>query len=98
MSPETKLLLAAGAAVSLPFLLAPALEGQEQKTLAKDLTTIGLVGTLIGVPVGLWAIPRMSTLGAASVLTLVGLGVKFLLLGHEEVEDARSFMLTEPAV
>lgn len=94
MSPEVKMLLSAGIVVALPFALGLVLE-EEQKTLAKDLTIIGLVGTVVGVPLGLLVVPNMSTLGAASVLTLAGLGVKFLLLSHEEPQD---YLLPEMAV
>jgi len=51
-----------------------------------DLVNVGLVGTLVGVPLGLWAVPAFEEhpWKAAAVLTVASYAVKAALLPHEE--------------
>ena len=54
-------------------------------TLAKELAWIGLIGTAVSIPIGLWAVPRFQgerAWIAAALLTAVGYGVKAKLMKH----------------
>ena len=75
------LLLLAGTA-ALPLVVSQVMPAQ--RDLAHDLTNIGLVGTLIGLPIGLVAVPNLPTWATALILTLAGFGVKYMMLHHEE--------------
>ncbi len=57
----------------------------EQKALATQLMVIGLVGTAVGVPVGLWAVPRFEHQPwvAATILTAASYAIKAAMLPHE---------------
>jgi len=64
----------------------------EQKDLATQLTIVGLVGTAIGVPLGLWAVPAFSDKPwlAALILTGASYATKAAMLPHGEHEPEPS--------
>ena len=57
----------------------------KQKALATQLVVIGVVGTAVGVPVGLWAVPRFAHQPwvAATILTAASYAIKAAMLPHE---------------
>ncbi len=84
MSPMIKVLLGVGLAASVPIGL-QLIGNDQQKSLAWDLTSIGLIGTGVGTIIGLWAVPKYaeSPWVAAAILTAVGYATKAALLPHE---------------
>ena len=66
---------------------------EETKRLVFDLLKIGLVGTVIGIPLGVWAMKRWpdESWKTALLLTGVGFGVKeFMLHRRTDVADAEA--------
>jgi len=63
---------------------------QETKALVWDLLKVGLVGTAIGIPIGVWAMKRWptQTWKTALLLTGVGFAVKEVMLHRAPVEAA----------
>jgi hypothetical protein len=60
-------------------------EETDMLALAKELAWIGLIGTAVSIPIGLWAVPRFKgerAWIAAALLTAVGYGVKVKLMKH----------------
>jgi hypothetical protein len=57
---------------------------QEQKDIIALLVKIGIVGTVVSIPIGLWAIPKWqdNPMMPAIILTGVGLVVKEYMIGH----------------
>ena len=85
MTPQQKnLLILAGALGLGGFIVGWPRLTEHQRNLTIDLVNVGLIGTLIGVPVGLVVLPRTSPAVAATVLTAVSFATKILLLPHEE--------------
>lgn len=85
MTDTTKLLiLAAGLGIGVP-LIAEGLD-QEKGDLATKLTYIGLVGTAIGIPLGMWAVPAFSDKPWVAAVLLTGASYisKAMLLPHGE--------------
>jgi hypothetical protein len=66
---------------------------QEQRDIIELMVKVGIVGTAISIPIGLWAIPkwRENTIIPALILTGVGLAVKEVMLHggvtHEPLES-----------
>jgi len=85
MNPKAKtmLLLLAGAAAA-PILVDIFAREQSTKDLAYGLANVGLVGGIIGVGLGLVAVPRLPTWASALILTSAGFGIKLLMLPHGE--------------
>ncbi len=54
----------------------------EQKSLVKDLAYIGLVGTVVSIPIGLWVVPKYRERAwiSAAVLTAASYGVKHYMM------------------
>lgn len=60
-----------------------------QEELIWKLVKIGLVGTVISIPIGLWLIPKYkdSPWVPAAALTAVGYAVKHFMLEHPPKKD-----------
>lgn len=87
MTDEQKVILALSGTLALAgFLVGWPRLNDKQRQLTIDLVNLGLVGTLIGVPVGLYLVPRVPAWATAAALTALGFGVKMVLLPHEEKE------------
>jgi uncharacterized membrane protein YfcA len=58
---------------------------EETKRLAWKLAVMGTVGTAVSIPIGIWAMRRWpeETWKTAILLTVVGFGVKELILSGE---------------
>lgn len=79
-------LIALGILSSAGYLVGRHVLNEEQKALAAQLTVIGMVGTIVGIPVGLWAVPRFAQQPwvAAAILTAASYAVKAAMLPHDE--------------
>jgi hypothetical protein len=87
MDPRTRnfvLLLAGTAAV--PFIAQSAFATRENRDLAVDAANLGLVGTLVGVPLILLMVPRFNPIVTAVTLTALGFALKMYLLSHDTDE------------
>jgi hypothetical protein len=62
---------------------------QQDWDILKLLVKIGIVGTAVSLPIGLWAIKKWpeKPIIPAIILTAVGLGIKELMLSHGEEEE-----------
>jgi hypothetical protein len=72
---------------------------QEQRDIIALMIKVGIVGTVISIPVGLWAIPkwRENTIVPAIILTAIGLGVKeYMLHGAAHAEPLESELAGAP--
>jgi len=89
MNPKAKLMLflLAGAAAA-PVLVDVLSRRQETKDLAYGLANVGLVGSIIGVGLGLVTVPNLPTWASALILTGAGFGIKLLMLPHGDHEAA----------
>jgi len=87
MDPQARnmILLLAGTA-ALPIIISHFTEDQATSDLAYGLTNLGLVGTIIGIGLGVVIVPRSPVWASALILTLTGLGLKFIMLPHGEHE------------
>lgn len=74
---------------------------ENTKAMAWTLIKIGLVGTAVGVPIGIWAMKRWNQPGetwkTALLLTAVGFGVKELMLKRPEAQSEEAFARSEEA-
>lgn len=61
----------------------------EQKDIIELMIKIGIIGTVVSIPVAMWAIPkwRERTIIPAIILTGIGLGIKELMLSHGTHEE-----------
>lgn len=84
MTPTNKLLASTAIMAAVPISVFLLSRSQEQKALAVDLTSIGLVSTGVGVIVGLWAVPTFVARPwiAAGILTALSLLIKVQMLPH----------------
>lgn len=59
---------------------------QEQKDIITLMVKLGIYGTLISIPIGLWAIPRWrdQPIIPAAILTAVGFALKEVMISHGE--------------
>ncbi len=85
---STKVLTGLAIAAAVPLGMY-ALGNSEQKQLAWDLTSIGLISTGIGTLIGLWAVPefRDRPWVAAVLLTAASYAVKAQMLPHGSEEE-----------
>ena len=89
---QRNLLLLSGALALGGFLVGWPRLTSSQRSLTLDLVNLGLVGTLIGVPIGLFVIPRTTATPwlAAAVLTAASYAVKAALLPHESADSGHT--------
>jgi hypothetical protein len=58
----------------------------EQKNIINLMIKMGIVGTVVSIPIALWAIPRWAEkpIIPALILTGVGLAIKEVMISHAE--------------
>lgn len=92
---QTRMLLLLVGTAAVPLIIARVSQRAETKDLAYGLTNVGLVGTLIGVGLGMVIVPKLPIWASALVLTLAGVGVKTLMLPHVEEQGLSAHPLAE---
>lgn len=70
---------------------------QQDWDIIKLLVKIGVVGTIVSLPIGLWAIKKWPErpIIPAIILTAVGLAIKEMMLSHGEEEEPTGTELYE---
>ena len=58
----------------------------EQKHIIELMVKMGIIGTVVSIPIALWAIPKWAEkpIVPALILTGVGLVIKEVMIGHAE--------------
>jgi hypothetical protein len=78
-------MVALGILTGAGYLVGRQALNEDQKALASQLMVIGAVGTVVGIPVGLWAVPKFAHQPwvAAAILTAASYAVKAAMLPHD---------------